>query len=153
MSMADIRIVPANRDMMKQVAQLERETFPDPWSAEDLSACLENPAYLILAAEDGGGEIRGYLIGILIPCEGEICRVAVPPEKRRQGIGRELLSEFMRYGARTGCDRYFLEVREGGEPARALYRSVGFEEYGRRKNYYRHPTEDAILMVLGKEPS
>ena len=41
-----------------------------------------------------------------------------------------------------------LEVRESNDPALRLYRKYGFQEVGRRKNYYEKPREDAILMTL-----
>ena len=40
-----------------------------------------------------------------------------------------------------------LEVRKSNEPAIALYKSFGFEQNGLRKNYYKNPTEDALIMT------
>ena len=66
--------------------------------------------------------------------------------KRRRGFGRLLLATLLRAARDAGCERAFLEVREGNAPARALYEGAGFRPCGRRKDYYRLPTEDAILM-------
>lgn len=147
---ADFEILPADAGMLERIAQMEREIFSDPWSLKSLESCLRNPAFAFLAAVNGQGEICGYLAGSLIPPEGEICTLAVSPELRRRGIGRALLAAFLEKGAELGCDRFFLEVRAGNIPAIALYKSCGFIEYGRRKRYYRDPTEDAVLMVKEK---
>jgi ribosomal-protein-alanine N-acetyltransferase len=40
----------------------------------------------------------------------------------------------------------YLEVRESNAPARALYAAHGFQEAGRRKEYYRRPVEDAVVL-------
>ena len=58
----------------------------------------------------------------------------------------ELLDVFCRFGE-ANLAFLTLEVRASNEPAIALYRKHGFEEAGRRKNYYTKPTEDAIIMT------
>jgi len=50
--------------------------------------------------------------------------------------------------AGRGVQQVFLEVRESNAPARALYTAQGFKEVGRRKQYYRRPVEDAIVLRL-----
>jgi len=71
------------------------------------------------------------------------------PEARGQGHGRRLV-EAIANGARLrGARTLFLEVRDGNDGALALYRSDGFSEVGRRKNYYNGATGerfDAITM-------
>lgn len=141
------RIIPADSGMLERISRMEREIFSDPWSVGSLENCLKNPAFTFLAAIDGQGELCGYLIGSLIAGEGEICTLAVLPERRREGIGRSLLNAFLETGKDRGCEQVFLEVRVGNSPALELYKSCGFAEYGRRKRYYRNPTEDAVLMV------
>ncbi len=144
-------IVPADFGMLERISEMEREIFSDPWSVQSLENCLKNPAFAFLALLDGQGELCGYLIGSLIETEGEICSLAVSPDRRREGIGGALLSAFLQMGEDRGCEQTFLEVRAGNAPALALYQSVGFVEYGRRKRYYRNPVEDAVLMVKNRE--
>lgn len=148
---SDDRIVPADAGMLERIAEMEREIFSDPWPLKSLENCLKNPAFIFLAARDGQGAVCGYLAGSLIPPEGEVCTLAVSPGRRREGIGRALLTAFLQKGVERGAERFFLEVRAGNASAIALYRSCGFIEYGRRKRYYRSPTEDAVLMALERE--
>ncbi len=92
------------------------------------------------------GGIAGYLIAQLIGRYAEIQSLAVWPERQRQGVGTALLGDFMELAQRQGWERIFLEVRAGNEAARKFYLRQGFEDYGRRANYYHSPTEDACLM-------
>ena len=81
----------------------------------------------------------------------EIYRIAVLPDYRRRGVAYRLLSYALKTERGRGLECVFLEVREGNLAARGLYRSYGFSEYGKRKNYYKNPTEDAVVMVLNHE--
>jgi ribosomal-protein-alanine N-acetyltransferase len=78
--------------------------------------------------------------------EGEIANLAVREPTRRRGIGSMLLAGALKEGRRRGANNMYLEVRESNEAARQLYASRGFEEIGRRKRYYRHPEEDAVVL-------
>jgi ribosomal-protein-alanine N-acetyltransferase len=78
--------------------------------------------------------------------EGEIANLAVREPTRRRGIGAALLDAALAEGTRRGAANMYLEVRESNEAARRLYASRGFEEIGRRRRYYRHPVEDAIVL-------
>jgi ribosomal-protein-alanine N-acetyltransferase len=53
----------------------------------------------------------------------------------------------MRAAARKGASRALLEVRAGNREAVALYESLGFRRLGLRREYYREPLEDALVLV------
>ena len=95
------------------------------------------------------GRVAAYLIGRIIPPEGEIYRIAVLPEYRRRGIGYRLLDYGMKTSRGAGLECAFLEVRSENIAAIKLYTAYGFTEVGRRKNYYRDPVDDAIIMLRG----
>lgn len=96
--------------------------------------------------------MAGYVVGLSGADEGEILNLSVASRSRRQGLGRALieamLAELRTLGART----VYLEVRESNAPARALYQALGFQEIGRRRGYYRAPTEDAVLLKWASHP-
>lgn len=141
-------IMPMTYDHIAEVAELERLCFPDPWSERLLAEQLdsENAAALVAMGEDGG--LLGYASVSVVLDEGYIANVAVQPGCRRQGIARALLRAFRRFAEESRLSFLTLEVRASNAPAIALYAGEGYREVGRRKNYYRHPMEDAIIMTL-----
>lgn len=130
------------------IAEIEKEVFPDPWSYRDVVDLISTEGAMCFTAVDEG-RVAAYMLGRLIPPEGEIYRVAVLPEYRRRGIAYRLLDYGMKTSRGSGLECAFLEVRSQNIPAIKLYTAYGFAEVGRRKNYYRDPTDDAIVMLRG----
>ena len=142
-----VRIVPMNADHLDQVAELERICFPDPWSRNMLAEELDNALSAFLVALDDRDHVVGYAGVQVILDEGYITNVAVRPECRRQGIAGKLLQVFLDFAQGNNLAFLTLEVRASNYDAIALYGSRGFRSGGRRKNYYEHPREDAIIMT------
>ena len=138
----------ARPDDATAIAEMEEKYFPDPWSKKDIFSyvCSEG-GMCFTALEDG--EPIAYIIGRKIPPEGEIYRIAVREDKRQRGIGYRLLSYGLKTELGSGVETVFLEVRSKNIPARALYKAYGFCEAGVRKNYYKNPDDDAIVMIKG----
>ena len=128
------------------IAKLEEEIFNDAWSYRDVQdlICTEG-GMCFTALEDG--EVIAYVIGRLIAPEGEIYRVAVTPRKRQRGIGYRLLDYAVKTSKGQGLERLFLEVRSRNLPAVKLYTAYGFKHIGLRKNYYKDPADDALIML------
>ncbi len=97
--------------------------------------------------------ILGFSVFHRVDSEAELRNIAVAPEYRRQGIAKALLEDGCRRLYAVGVRKLFLEVRESNLPALELYRKFGFEPQGRRKEYYRHPTEDALVLACRILPS
>ena len=130
------------------VAALERACFSEPWSAAVLAEELDNLLSAFLVALDDNDKVVGYAGVQIILDEGYITNVAVRPECRRQGIAAKLLQVFLDFAKANKLAFLTLEVRASNYDAIALYGSRGFRSVGRRKNYYEHPKEDAIIMTL-----
>jgi len=139
-------IVPMTTDHLDAIVELEKRCFADPWSRRMLVDQLENACAATIVAQGEDGTILGYASLLAVLDEGYINNIAVAPEYRRQGVASQLLDVFTRFGEGNKLAFLTLEVRDGNAPARALYAKHGYEEVGRRKNYYDHPKEDAILM-------
>lgn len=127
------------------LARIEAACFPDPWSEGALSSHLASDATLTLLAVLDGKAVGAILMGIAPP-EGEIYRIATLPEARRMGVGRALLDGGLSQAKVAEVTRIFLDVRVSNAPARTLYATHGFRETGIRRDYYRAPREDAVLM-------
>jgi ribosomal-protein-alanine N-acetyltransferase len=93
--------------------------------------------------------VRG--VGFLVAQDGgpewELENIAVLPEFRRRGVGRELLSALLAHARSRLAERIFLEVRASNRPAIVFYRGSGFGLLGQRRDYYRDPEEDALILV------
>ena len=128
-----------------QVAELEKICFADPWSEKSIASELENPlSYWLVALE--GSTVAGYAGSQTVLGETDMMNVAVRPECRRQGVAEALIEGLIVGLKERESHCLTLEVRDSNAPARALYEKLGFLEVGRRKNYYRNPGEDALIL-------
>ena len=118
----------------------------DSWSIDVITSAFANPHNIILVEEDEDKEVVGAVFMSVIASECELQNIVVSQKNKRRGIGERLLKEALRFSAERGADVVYLEVRNSNEPARALYKKIGFDIFGRRSNYYKEPVEDAILM-------
>ena len=134
-------------DDVPQVAAIERQCFPDPWSERMLREHLDNQCAAALVARGEDGTILGYG-GLLVAAdEGYITNIAVRPEYRRQGIAADILGVFENFARGNRLAFLTLEVRSSNAAARSLYEKLGYVQAGVRRNYYEHPREDAIIMT------
>ncbi len=143
-----VKIVPMTADHLEELEKLERICFSRPWSRKMLAEELENQCAAFLVAEDSvSGRVLGYAGLMVVADEGYITNVAVFPEHRRQGIAAQILQVFLQFAAANRLAFLTLEVRPSNAAAIALYQGFGFEEVGRRKNYYDLPKEDALILT------
>ena len=125
------------------VAALEKLCFSDPWSVSSIASELDNPLSLWLVWEEDGAA-AAYLGVQRVPPQADVMNVAVSPALRRRGIARALFAALER--RLPEIDELVLEVRATNSSAIALYRTLGFEQVGRRPNYYLDPREDALIL-------
>ena len=144
----NVQIVPMNEDHLDELARLEQICFSRPWSRRMLAEELDNAcAAFLVAIEPTTGRVAGYAGVLVMADEGYITNVAVFPEFRRFGVARQIIDVFMNFAQANHLAFLTLEVRPTNEAAIALYQSFGFEEVGRRKNYYDLPKEDALILT------
>jgi ribosomal-protein-alanine acetyltransferase len=116
------------------------------WNEASYAELWNNPqSSRICFVAENDGELLGFVIGKEVAAEYELENIAVKPEAKQQGIGRALLQHLVSRVTAAEGEKLLLEVRDSNEPARKLYESQGFVISGRRKGYYRDPTEDALL--------
>ena len=98
------------------------------------------------------GRTAGFIVARAIGPEWEIENVAVAPDFRRKGIGRQLVAAVLAHAGQENAAAIYLEVRESNAAARGLYSSFGFVESTRRPAYYRDPPEAAVVYRLAFNP-
>lgn len=141
------RIDDVREEQLEQIEEIEKACFSMPWTLEQLKSQLKDSQHEFIASLDDEGRVLGYVGMMYVLDEGYISNVAVAPEARRQGIGRDLIKELMARAAALNLAFVTLEVRCSNTAAIALYEKQGFLPVGKRKNYYDFPREDAILMT------
>ena len=137
-------------DVMKVMDAAFGDTFGEAWTRSQCAGILPMAGVsLVLAREAENGAAIGFSLSRTVADESELLLLAVVPDRRREGIGRRLLDDFMNRARAGGVARVHLEVRDGN-PAVDMYRSAGFAPAGRRRNYY-HGSDgkrfDALTLV------
>ncbi len=141
-----LRIEKLTNATVEEVAALEQEIFSEPWSAEAIAAEVDNPLSVFLVALLDG-KVVGYVGMHHVVDEGYIANLAVKEGMRRQGIATQLLQSLDEYAEKNRLEFVTLEVRQSNEEAIALYEKNGYRVEGRRKDFYRRPREDGLIMT------
>lgn len=129
---------------LDKVAAMEKQIFSTPWSKQNFAESLTKAySHFYVAVLD---DIVGYCGVHNLGGDGEITNVAVDGQYRGKGIAYEMLSYVMEDVSNKGVEAFTLEVRVSNTPAIKLYKKLGFENHGIRKNFYDNPTEDAMIM-------
>ncbi len=138
-------ITPMRVEHLPMVLEMERLSYPEPWTLGMYRMELENAhSHLFVSLLDG--DVAGYAGFWLVLDEAHITRVTVAEACRGCGHGRVLMGFLMRKAFDLGAALARLEVRESNMPARRMYESLGFETEGKRVGYYQRTNENAVLM-------
>ncbi|MBR5515219.1 MAG: ribosomal protein S18-alanine N-acetyltransferase [Clostridia bacterium] len=138
---------PMDLNSVAEVAKIEALCFSSPWPVDSFLNILNNNNALYLVALENEN-VAGY-IGIFdLIDEFSIINIATHPSYRNKGVAKYLMEQIHSRAKSKNCPLVTLEVRESNIAARSLYESFNYKEYGRLKNYYSDPLEDAILYQL-----
>lgn len=125
------------------------------WSRDSLRDELDQltATRSVLVAEELG-RIVGYVVLMVIGGTADLTRIAVEPDHRRNGLGRELVDEALSEAASRGCDQVMLEVAADNDAATRLYVDRGFHEVARRERYYPGDVDAVVLrkLIVGADP-
>ena len=142
-----LEIRPLQDEDLQQVIEIERQSYPHPWTQIIFGDCLQAGYSCWVCGRRG--IIEAYGILSVAVGESHLLNICVRPESRQQGIGRKMLRHLVSVARRHEAEVIFLEVRISNTTARALYEDEGFNELGSRRDYY--PTgdsrEDALILA------
>lgn len=142
-----IRIARASAaDDLSEISALQSRTFTNPWTAESMRWELANTDVARLYVMRIGTQVVGYCACWVIFDELHINSIAIDPDQRRRGLGRQLLRGVVQDVMTAGVTMATLEVRRSNGPALALYERLGFVVEAVRKDYYEQPREDALVL-------
>lgn len=133
----------AGKEDIGAVAEIESLSFSDPWTEGMFISSLERGIdFTLLLHEEA---IIGYsVVDRRVTGEAELHNIAITPNYRGRGLSELLMDKMI--SDTVDSSVIFLEVRKGNAAAIGLYKKYGFAEIGVRKNYYKNPTEDAVIM-------
>jgi [ribosomal protein S18]-alanine N-acetyltransferase len=136
-------------DDLGEIEEIERRSYPTPWSRSMFAGELAKPSSICLGAFEADGE-EGALVGYLIVSRyvdaWHVMNVAVDLDHRGRGVATMLLERLFDVTADDGRRGYTLEVRVTNSKAIELYERLGFRSRGVRRGYYTDNREDALIM-------
>ncbi len=136
------------REHIPEAAAIERLCFSEPWSEEALLYMCSSPnTFAVAVTERDSCRLAAYGGCEFVLDEAAVANIATHPDFRRMGCAEAVLDRMEEFFRENGIKQVYLEVRESNAPARALYEKRGFCAVGVRKNYYRKPTENAVIMT------
>ena len=144
-----VHIAPMQVEDVDTVLEIEQQSFTTPWSRAMFLTELDNTRtsrLLVARVAEAPETIVGHLGYRIVVDEMHIVLVAVHPDWRLRGIARQMLEQAMQEARQGPCCKATLEVRVSNTGAQRLYFQLGFAPVGTRPGYYRHPSEDALIL-------
>ena len=135
-------------DDLEQVAAIELSAYAYPWTHGIFRDCLRAGYDCIVLAH--GIEVIGYGVLTLAAGEAHVLNVCVDAAEQGNGQGTRLMRRLIDLARWHRAQRIFLEVRPSNVRAVKLYHQLGFNEIGKRPNYYpaKRGREDALVMAM-----
>lgn len=129
-----------------QVLVIEHASFSTPWSKEAFYNELHKNRFALYLVLEDQGKVVGYCGTWIVIDEAHITNVAMLPEYRGKGLGEAIMKKLIEVAKEKGVITMTLEVRVSNHVAQSLYRKLGFQDGGLRKNYYTDNQEDGLVM-------
>jgi len=155
-----LALTPLTADLLSEAVALDQQCLGGLWTLEGYQRELDSPnsdllvlqPQTVLQPQQASPNPQSSLIGIAclwaILEEAHITVLAIAPQYQRQGLGQALLFALLASAQQRGLEWATLEVRVSNVRAIALYQKFGFQEVGKRRNYYQagHQNEDALIL-------
>ena len=144
MQKSKFEIKPYEAEDALKVAEL-KEFFEEMWGEQALLSEINNTASIAVVAKKEQ-QVIGFCAFSVVKEEANLNMILVHPQYRKKGIAGAMLSEILNKLKEQNVQEAYLEVRALNEVAFNLYKKLGFEQVGLRKNFYKNPEDDALIM-------
>lgn len=144
---SEVKFSPMTHSDLDQVMEIERDSFPLPWTRQSYANEIVNPASIYIAGKHND-ELVSYAGAWIIMGEAHITTIAVARRWQGKGLGRQAFAELARQTILAGANRITLEVRVSNDRAIRIYRKFSLKMVGRRRGYYSDNNEDAAIYWL-----
>lgn len=135
-----------NKDDIEDILKIEHESFTLPWTREAFQNEFSINQFAVYVGLEDDGKLIGYCGVWIIIDEAHITNVAILPQYRGKKLGEALMRKVMEMAVEREVKTMTLEVRISNDVAQSLYRKLGFQDGGIRKNYYTDNQENALVM-------
>lgn len=145
---SDIAYRSMTENDLPRIMNIEPRAYSFHWTEGIFRDCINNAYHMPVMTL--GDEIIGYAVFSIVAAEAHLLNITIEPEYMGRGLGRELLEYVIESCRQHDAESLFLEVRVSNEPANRLYKSIGFQSLGIRKDYYpgHFAREDGVVMGL-----
>ncbi len=133
------------KEDISQVNQIEKLSFPSPWSCGIFSSELDRKNFTFYYVMDYQDKIIAYTGYWKLANEAHLVNLAVYPAFRRKGLGSKLLKYVLEKTQNQGLDTITLEVRRFNLTAQKFYERFDFKKVAIRPGYYVETGEDALV--------
>ena len=142
-----IEVLPMNASDLDEILAIEYRVYPFPWGRGNFVDSM-NSGYSCWVCHVAG-ELVGYFVVMMAVDEAHLLNITVKPESQGRGLGLRLLEHLMSRAYQMNGHECFLELRASNQAAYRLYERYGFNEVGRRRDYYPAVggSEDALVMA------
>ena len=134
------------RGHIPQVLEIERASYPSPWSVKAFANEMMSASSVNIVAMEAMSVV-GFLVAWIVVDQLHVANIAVAGDHRRRGVGGAMMKWLLAEAAQRGCATSTLEVRESNRAARSMYSQLGYCSVSIRKTYYSNPPEDAVVMM------
>ena len=144
-----VSLRPAVTDDLKQIMEIEVQSYPEPWKKTHFLDEMQKSyaRILVLTDDDTDMIVIGYIVYWVQSSGISLLNVTVDPKWRGFAFGMKLMQAMIKEAVHEDIPRIILEVRESNAHAISLYQQIGFKETHQRKKFYSNG-ENAIVMEI-----
>ena len=137
-----------SQDQLKEICAIEQIAQINPWTSQMFMDAMQAGNYCCVL--EVNNNVLGYAVLSVVTDEAELLNICIHSNYQSQGYGKALFKHLVEYAKQHKVQKIFLEVHEANQQAVNFYRNCGLQQFGVRKDYYRHTKQpgDALILVL-----